>query len=102
MAKNYRGDTLPIVASYDGYTFQKGDMVTAGILQLNEDTEEYEVLQEVSVVVSAEAEEVQLEFSREKMHDISGDIVIEVRTVTAGDVEMTIQKNLSLGKDGLR
>lgn len=102
MAKNYRGDTLPIVASYDGYTFQKGDMVTAGILQLNEDTEEYEVLQEVSLVVPAEAEEIQLEFSREEMHDISGDVVIEVRTVTAGDVEMTIQKNLSLGKDGLR
>lgn len=102
MAKNYRGDTLPIVASYDGYTFQKGDMVTAGILQLNEDTEEYEVLKEVSLIVSSEAEEVQLEFSRENMHDISGDVVIEVRTVTAGNVEMTIQKNLSLGKDGLR
>lgn len=102
MAKNYRGDTLPIVASYDGYTFQKGDMVTAGILQLNEDTEEYEVLKEVSLIVSQEAEEVQLEFSRENMHDISGDVVIEVRTVTAGNVEMTIQKNLSLGKDGLR
>lgn len=102
MAKNYRGDTLPIVASYDGYTFQKSDTVTAGILQLNEDTEEYEVLKEVSVVVPSEAEEVQLEFSREDMYNISGDVVIEVRTVTAGDVEMTIQKNLSLGKDGLR
>lgn len=102
MAKNYRGDTLPIVASYDGYTFQKGDTVTAGILRSNEDTEEYDVLKEVSVVVQSEAEEVQLEFSREDMYDISGDIVIEIRTVTAGGVEMTIQKNLSLGKDGLR
>lgn len=102
MAKNYRGDTLPIVASYDGYTFQKGDTVTAGILQLNEDTEEYEVLKKVSLIVPSEAEEVQLEFSREDMYDISGDVVIEVRTVTAGNVEMTIQKDLSLGKDGLR
>lgn len=102
MAKNFRGDTLPIVASYDDYTFQKGDVVTAGILQLSEDTEEYEVLKEVSLVVPSEAEEVQLEFSREDMYDISGDIVIEVRTVTAGDVEMTIQKNLSLERDGLR
>ena len=102
MAKNYRGDTLPVVASYDGYTFKKGDVVTAGILQLNEETEDYDVLKEVSVIVPSEAEEVQLEFSREDMHDISGDVVLEVRTVTAGDVEMTIQKNLSLGKDGLR
>lgn len=102
MAKNYRGDTLPVVASYDGYTFKKGDVVTAGILQLNEETEEYEVLKEVSVIVPSEADEVQLEFSREDMYEISGDVVLEVRTVTAGDVEMTIQKNLSLGKDGLR
>lgn len=101
MAKNYRGDTLPIVVSYDGYTFKKGDVVTAGILQLNDD-EEYEVLKEVSVTVPSEAEEVQLEFSREDMYEISGDVVLEVRTVTVGDVEMTIQKNLSLGKDGLR
>ena len=101
MAKNYRGDTLPIVVSYDGYTFKKGDVVTAGILQLKDD-EEYEVLKEVSVTVPSEAEEVQLEFSREDMYEISGDVVLEVRTVTAGDVEMTIQKNLSLGKDGLR
>lgn len=102
MAKNYRGDTLPIVASYDGYTFQEGDTVTAGILQLNEDTEEYEVLKEVSLVVPASVEEVQLEFSREDMYDISGDVVIEVRTVTVSGVEMTIQKNLSLERDGLR
>ena len=102
MAKQYRGDTLPVLVSYDGYTFKKGDVVTAGILQLNEETEEYEVLKEVSVTVPSEAEEVQLEFSREDMYEISGDVVLEVRTVTAGDVEMTIQKNLSLGKDGLR
>ena len=101
MAKNYRGDTLPIVVSYDGYTFKKGDVVTAGILQLNDD-EEYEVLKEVSVTVPSEAEEVQLEFSREDMYEISGEVVLEVRTVTIADVEMTIQKNLSLGKDGLR
>lgn len=102
MAKQYRGDTLPVVVSYDGYTFKKGDVITAGILQLNETTEEYDVLKEVSIEVPSEAEEAQLEFSREDMHDISGDVVLEVRTVTAGGVEMTLQKNLSLGKDGLR
>lgn len=101
MAKNYRGDTLPVVVSYDGYTFQRGDVVTAGILQLN-DNGEYDVLKEVSLTVTGEADEAQLEFSREDMHDISGDVVLEVRTVTASNVEMTIQKNLSLGKDGLR
>lgn len=101
MAKNYRGDTLPVVVSYDGYTFQKDDVVTAGILQLN-DNGEYDVLKEVSLTVTGEADEAQLEFSREDMHDISGDVVLEVRTVTASNVEMTIQKNLSLGKDGLR
>jgi hypothetical protein len=102
MAKQYRGDTLPVVVSYDGYTFKNGDVVTAGILQLNESTAEYDVLKEVSLTVTGEADEVQLEFSREDMHDIEGDVVLEVRTVTAGNVEMTIQKNLSLGKDGLR
>ena len=102
MAKNYRGDTLPVTVSYEDYKFKKGDVVTAGILQLNENTEEYDVLKEVSIEVLSEAEEVQLEFSREDMHDISGDVVLEVRTVTAGNVEMTIQKNISLGKDGLR
>lgn len=101
MAKQYRGDTLPVLVSYDGYTFKKGDVVTAGILQLNDD-EEYEVLKEVSVTVPSEADEVQLEFSREDMYEISGDVVLEVRTVTAGNVEMTIQRDLSLGKDGLR
>lgn len=102
MAKQYRGDTLPVVVSYDGYIFQKGDVVTAGILQLNESTAEYDVLKEVSLTVTGEADEVQLEFSREDMHDIEGDVVLEVRTVTNANVEMTIQKNLSLGKDGLR
>lgn len=102
MAKNYRGDTLPVVVSYEGYTFKKGDVITAGILQLNENTAEYDVLKEVRLEVTGEADEAQLEFSREDMHDISGDVVLEVRTVTAGGVEMTIQKNLSLGKDGLR
>ena len=102
MAKNYRGDTLPVTVSYDGYTFKKGDVVTAGILQLNESTAEYDVLKEVSLTVTGEADEVQLEFSREDMHDIDGDVVLEVRTVTNANVEMTIQKNLSLGKDGLR
>ena len=71
-------------------------------MQLNESTEEYEVLKEVSVTVPSEADEVQLEFSREDMYDVDGDVVLEVRTVTAGDVEMTIQKNLSLRKDGVR
>lgn len=101
MAKYYRGDTLPIVASYDDYTFKKGDVVTAGILQLN-DEEEYNVLKEVSVEVTGECEVVQLEFNREDMHDISGDVIIEVRTITVDNVEMTIQKKLQLGKDGLR
>ena len=30
MAKNYRGDTLPVTVSYEGYKFKKGDVVTAG------------------------------------------------------------------------
>ena len=102
MAKIYRGDTLPVVASYDGYKFQPGDVITAGILQKNESTDEYDVLKEVSITVSKEADEAQLEFSREDMKDISGEVVLEVRTVTAGDVEMTIQKELDIRKDGLR
>lgn len=101
MAKQFRGDTLPVVVSYEDYIFKQGDVVTAGILKLN-DNEEYDVLKEVSVEVTGECEEVQLEFSREDMHNIEGDVVLEIRTVTAGNVEMTMQKSLSLGKDGLR
>lgn len=101
MAKYYRGDTLPITVSYDGYIFKEGDVVTAGILQLNE-SDEYEVLKEISLTVTGDCEEVQLEFTRKDMHDISGDVILEVRTVTTANTEMTIQKNLSLGKDGLR
>lgn len=101
MAKNYRGDNLPVVAKYDGYLFNVGDVVTAGILRLN-DKDEYDVLKKVSVEVRGQCEEVQLEFSREDMQDISGDVIIEVRTVTANNVEMTAQKKLQLGKDGLR
>lgn len=101
MSKYYRGDTLPVTVSYDGYTFQEGDVVMAGILQLN-DNAEYEVLKKISSTVTGECEEVQLEFSREDMYDISGDVILEVRTVTKGDVEMTIQKSLTFGKDGLR
>lgn len=102
MAKFYRGDTLPVTASYDGYKFQPGDVITAGILQKNEDTGEYTVLKQVSVTARAEGDEVQLEFSREDMHDISGDLTIEIRVVTAGDVEMTIQKKITIEKDGVR
>lgn len=103
MAKYYRGDTLPIVANYDGYTFQKGDIVTAGIFAQPEDDEEFgEPLAEVSVTVKEEGDEVQLEFTREQMHDIDDEVVIEVRTVTAGNVEMTVQKTLDLRRDGLR
>lgn len=102
MAKNYRGDTLPVTVSYDGYKFKKGDVVTAGILRLNEDTEDYEVLKEVTLEVTGEADEVQLEFSREDMHDIDGDVVVEARTIVSDSMEMTIQKNLTLRRDGLR
>jgi hypothetical protein len=102
MAKIYRGDTLPVVVNYDGYKFQPGDVITAGILQLNESTEEYEVLKQISLTVTAEADEAQLEFSREDMKDVSGEVTLEVRTVTASGVEMTIQKELEIRKDGLR
>lgn len=102
MAKNYRGDTLPVTVSYDEYKFKPGDVVTAGILQLNESTGEYEVLKEVSITVPEEADEVQLEFSREDMHNVSGDLIVEVRTISNNSLEMTIQKKITLRKDGLR
>lgn len=103
MAKYYRGDTLPIVASYDGYTFKKGDIITAGIFAQPEGDEEFgEPLAKVSVTVKEDGDEIQLEFTREQMHDIDDEVVIEVRTVTAGNVEMTMQKTLDLRRDGLR
>jgi hypothetical protein len=99
--KYYRGDTLPVVISYEGYTFKAGDVVTAGIIRERDDGE-LEKLKEVSVTVTGECDAVQLEFSREDMYDIDGKVILEGRTVTAGDVEMTVQKTLNLGKDGLR
>ena len=102
MANYYRGDTLPVVAKYKGYTFQPGDVVTVGVLQLDEDTEEYTVKASKSLTVEAQADEVQLELTRQDMHDIDGKVVIEVRTVTPENVEFSIQKDLTLRKDGLR
>ncbi len=102
MAKYYRGDTLPVVASYDGYRFKPGDVVTAGILKRDDEESDYNLLAEVSLTVTSEADKVQLEFSREQMHDIEGDVVCEVRTVMANGVEMSIQKSLTIGRDGLR
>ena len=36
------------------------------------------------------------------MYDISGDVVLEVRVVTITGTEMTVQKEYSIGKDGIR
>ena len=71
-------------------------------MQRDDDESEYEVLAEVSVTCTGEADEVQLEFSREQMHDIEGDCVVEVRLVTNGNVEATLQKSITLGRDGVR
>jgi len=105
MAKFYRGDTLPVVASFENRKFKAGDVITAAVLQrVDEDDEdsEYEVKAEVSVTCTGEADEAQLEFTREQMHDIDGDCIVEVRLVTNGNVEATLQKPISLRKDGVR
>ena len=91
-----------MVVNFEDYKLQKGDVVSAGILRLIEDTGEYEVLKEVSVTVASEADEAQLEFSREDTYDISGDLVIETRLIRNNAVEKTLQKAITLGKDGLR
>ena len=88
---------MPVVVSYDDYTFKEGDVVTAAVLD-----EDLNVLVEHSVTVTGNADEVQLEFTREDKWDISGSVIIEARTVTASNVEMTIQKKITLGKDGIR
>ena len=74
MAKVYRGDTLPVVISYDNYKFKAGDVVTAAILKENE-SGEYDILKEITLTVQGDCDEVQIEFSREDMHDIDGDLV---------------------------
>lgn len=102
MAKFYRGDTLPVVASFENRPFQEGDVITGAILQREDEDSEYEVKAEVSVTSEGEADEVQLEFSRSQMHDIDGDCVVEVRLVTNGNVEATLQKPITLRKDGVR
>ena len=103
MAKYYRGDTLPIVASYEGYTFKEGDIITCAIFEAvdTETADLGEALATITTTVLSSADEVQLEFSREQMHDIAGEVIIEVRTVS-GNTEMTIQKTLDLRRDGIR
>ena len=93
-----------MVAKFNNRKFQEGDVITGAILQRDEDDEdsEYTVVAETSVISTGEADEVQLEFSREQMHGISGDCVVEIRLVTNGNVEATLQKPLKLGKDGIR
>lgn len=100
--KYFRGDTLPIVASFDNRKFQAGDVITGAILQREDEDSEYEIKAEVSVESTGEADEVQLEFSREQMYDILGDVVVEIRLVTNGNVEATLQKKLTLERDGIR
>ena len=104
MAKYYRGDTIPVVVSYDGYRFQPGDVVTGAIFIKPESDEDDlgEALATVEINVLEAGDEVQLEFSREQMHDIAGEVIVEARTVTNGNVEMTVQKNLDLRRDGIR
>lgn len=105
MAKIYRGDTFPFTVAFDGYTFQAGDVITASFMSKEDEEEEdteYTILKTIDYTVQNECEEVQLEFSREDMYDISGDVVLEVRVVTTSDIEMTVQKEYSIGKDGIR
>lgn len=104
MAKYYRGDTLPFVVSYEGYRFQPGDVVTGSIFTKPESDEDDlgEALVTVEVNVLQAGDEVQLDFSREQMHDIADEVIVEARTVTNGNVEMTVQKNLDLRRDGIR
>lgn len=105
MAKIYRGDTFPFTVKFDGYTFQSGDVITASFMSKEDEEEEdteYTILKTIDYTVQNKCEEVQLEFSREDMYDISGDVVLEVRVVTTSDIEMTVQKEYSIGKDGIR
>ena len=101
MAKVYRGDTLPVVISYDNYKFKAGDVVTAAILKENE-SGEYDILKEITLTVQGDCDEVQIEFSREDMHDIDGDVIVESRCIIGGVLESTLQKKLKLRRDGLR
>lgn len=100
--KYFRGDTLPVVASFDNRKFQAGDVITGAILQREDEDSEYEIKAEVSIESTGEADEVQLEFSREQMYDILGDVVVEIRLITNGNVEATLQKKLTLERDGIR
>ena len=102
MAKIYRGDTFPFTVAFDGYTFQTGDVITASFMSKTEDDAEYTRLKTIEYTVQNECEKVQLEFSRDDMYDISGDVVVEVRVVTSSGIEMTAQKSCSLRKDGIR
>ena len=102
MAKIYRGDTFPFTVAFDGYTLKPGDMLTARFMSKTEDDTEYTRLKTIEYTVQNECEKVQLEFSREDMYDISGDVVLEVRVVTITGTEMTVQKEYSIGKDGIR
>lgn len=102
MSKYYRGDNLPVVADWKGYTIQVGDVITGAILQRQDEQSEYKVLAEEIVVAQETADKIQIEFSREKMKNTDGEVTVEVRLVTKDNVEMTVQKNIELRKDGIR
>lgn len=97
MASYFRGDTFPVVVKYSNYTFQEGDVVTVAIFD-----KEWNTLAEQELVITGECEEVQVELSREQMHDVLGECVVEARTVTTSNLEMTIQREVDFKEDGLR
>jgi hypothetical protein len=102
MAVFYRGDTLPVVVNFEDYKIQKGDEIIVGILRWDESKEEFDVLKEISTIAKGNADEVQLEFSREDTYEIFGDLVIEACLLRNGNTEKTMQKKIKLEKDGLR
>lgn len=103
MAKIYRGDTFPFTVSFEDYTFKTGDVITASFMSKGEeDNAEHTILKTIEYIVQNECEKVQLEFSREDMYDISGNVVLEARVITSTGIEMTVQKEYSIGKDGIR
>lgn len=100
--KYYRGDTLVVTASFEDRKFQAGDVITGAVMQRADEESEYQVLAETSIESTGEADEVQLEFTREQMYNIDGDVTVEIRLVTNGNVEATLQKEITLERDGIR
>lgn len=105
--KVYRGDSFPVIVTATdengtAYKFKVGDIVRVGVKKTTEETT-YMLFKEL--VVTSEADAVQLDFTPNETHDVAtGKFIIEAElTYNGGQSRRTIyQKPIEIGGDVVR